>query len=470
MRIQGGTGNVGIGTSNPLYKLQVYNGSNGTTVGFGGTARGIRIDNDGTFSSGRSTIFGVDNSFYGSYQPLSIEASSLALNAVTAGNVGIGTTTPGSKLHVAGGFVKVSGTDTDQYFLEGERTGTSTTLRIYDNSSTVYYDSYANMIFRANQNGGSGGYIGLFGGGVRMNTSTPSTTGGFTNTTLNIKQLADGLFGGGLHIEENATTSLAYFGFDGNTFRIGTSYRTTGDYRPISFATSGEERVRIANNGNVGIGTNNPGSKLHVSAGDASLALFGPNTSFNGSLYVGASPNTIGSVTAQVISTDGNLHLDPGSVKNTYINYYSQTSTFINPAGGNVGIGTTNPGYKLDVNGNTNVTGTLTATVKSFIIDHPTKEGKKLQYGVLEGPEHSVYVRGRLTNENTIVLPDHWHALVDEDTITVNLTSIGKKQDLWVEEVNAHEIKIGSENEINCYYTVFAERKDIEKLVTEFDK
>jgi hypothetical protein len=51
----------------------------------------------------------------------------------------------------------------------------------------------------------------------------------------------------------------------------------------------------------------------------------------------------------------------------------------------------------------------------------------------------------------------------------VNLTSIGKKQDLWVEEVNAHEIKIGSKSEINCFYTVFAERKDIEKLVTEFD-
>jgi hypothetical protein len=125
----------------------------------------------------------------------------------------------------------------------------------------------------------------------------------------------------------------------------------------------------------------------------------------------------------------------------------------------------------LTWNGSTfNVGGTLTATVKSFIIDHPTKEGKKLQYGVLEGPEHSVYVRGRLTNENTIVLPDHWHALVHEGTVTVNLTSIGKKQDLWVEEVNAHEIKIGSENKINCFYTVFAERKDIEKLITEFDK
>ena len=32
---------------------------------------------------------------------------------------------------------------------------------------------------------------------------------------------------------------------------------------------------------------------------------------------------------------------------------------------------------------------------KSFVIDHPTKPDKKLQYASLEGPEHSVYLRGR---------------------------------------------------------------------------
>ena len=142
-------------------------------------------------------------------------------------------------------------------------------------------------------------------------------------------------------------------------------------------------------------------------------------------------------------------------------------------AGGEVAIGmpAPTPGTRLDVAGNVNVQGTLTAVVKSFTIDHPTKEGKKLQYGVLEGPEHSVYVRGRLTNENTIVLPDHWYGLVHDDTITVNLTCIGRPQDLWVQEVNAYTITVGSEQEnVNCFYTVFAERKDVEKLTVEFDK
>jgi hypothetical protein len=91
---------VGIGGASPTYRITVYNASNGTTAAFGGTARGIRIDNDGTFSSGRTTIYGVDNTFYGSYQPLSIEASTLALQVVTGGNVGIGTTSPTAKLHL----------------------------------------------------------------------------------------------------------------------------------------------------------------------------------------------------------------------------------------------------------------------------------------------------------------------------------------------------------------------------------
>jgi hypothetical protein len=51
------------------------NNSNGTNVSIGGTAYGIRIDNGGTFSTGRSTIFGVDNTFLGSYQPLGLQGS-----------------------------------------------------------------------------------------------------------------------------------------------------------------------------------------------------------------------------------------------------------------------------------------------------------------------------------------------------------------------------------------------------------
>ena len=129
---------------------------------------------------------------------------------------------------------------------------------------------------------------------------------------------------------------------------------------------------------------------------------------------------------------------------------------------GNVGIGITNPGHKLEVNGS------FAATTKSFVIDHPTKEGMKLRYGSLEGPENGVYVRGK-TTEFVIELPDYWTGLVDEDTITVNLTPFGKTQTLWVKEIKDNKVFVGSKcATVEYFYTVFGERKDVEKLEVEF--
>jgi hypothetical protein len=128
---------------------------------------------------------------------------------------------------------------------------------------------------------------------------------------------------------------------------------------------------------------------------------------------------------------------------------------------GNVGINTATPTFKLQVNG------AFAATTKSFLIDHPTKEGMKLRYGSLEGPENGVYVRGRLTDNNVIELPDYWTGLVDENTITVNLTPVGKSQNLYVKDIVDNKVIVGGSKDINCFYTVFADRKDVDKLVVE---
>ena len=132
----------------------------------------------------------------------------------------------------------------------------------------------------------------------------------------------------------------------------------------------------------------------------------------------------------------------------------------------NVGIGTTIPvsGYILTVNGG------LAATTKSFVINHPTKPGMKLQYASLEGPENGVYIRGKLEDDNTIVLPDYWRHLVDPDTITVHLTPYGSAQSLYVKDISTESITIASTSwikSIKCFYTVYAERKDVPKLTVE---
>ena len=125
----------------------------------------------------------------------------------------------------------------------------------------------------------------------------------------------------------------------------------------------------------------------------------------------------------------------------------------------------------LVVQGGVGISGALNATTKSFNIPHPTKEGKNLRYGSLEGPEFGVYVRGTLKGSDTIELPDYWTKLVDANTITVSLTPIGKYQKLSVKEIKDNTIIINNDGwfrkEIHCYYTVFGERADVDKLDVE---
>ena len=132
-------------------------------------------------------------------------------------------------------------------------------------------------------------------------------------------------------------------------------------------------------------------------------------------------------------------------------------------SGGNVNIGGdyTQSTYTMKV------TGSFAATTKSFVIDHPTKENHSLRYACLEGPENSVYVRGK-TSESVIELPDYWKGLVHEDSITVNVTPIGNHK-VWVEAINNNSVTIGSDGS-EYFYTVFAERKDVDKLEVEVAK
>ena len=122
----------------------------------------------------------------------------------------------------------------------------------------------------------------------------------------------------------------------------------------------------------------------------------------------------------------------------------------------------------LTVAGGVGIAGALHATSKSFDIPHPTKEGMGLRHGSLEGPEFGVYVRGK-TTEQVIDLPDYWVGLVDESTITVQLTAIGHPQQLWVKKIENNQVHIRCVDQINCYYHIFAERKDIDKLEVEYE-
>ena len=185
---------------------------------------------------------------------------------------------------------------------------------------------------------------------------------------------------------------------------------------------TGSSVVVIDRDGDLGIGITNPISKFQV-IGDANIS---------------------GVVTAQTL----NIGIGGTVIATTGI--------------GSVGIGTALPQYRL------HVVGSFGATTKSFIINHPTKEGKKLQYGSLEGPENGVYVRGR-SQQNMIELPEYWSELVDETSITVNLTPVGMSVVPRVKEIANNQVEVFSieDGDLDYYYVVFAERKDVEKLEVE---
>ena len=108
---------------------------------------------------------------------------------------------------------------------------------------------------------------------------------------------------------------------------------------------------------------------------------------------------------------------------------------------------------------------------KSFDIKHPSKEGWRLRYACIEGPEAGVYYRGRLKNQKIIKLPYYWKDLVSVDSITVQLQPIGAHQDIIVKRWDDENIYLQAQGglPINCFYHVYAERNDIDKLVVEYE-
>lgn len=109
---------------------------------------------------------------------------------------------------------------------------------------------------------------------------------------------------------------------------------------------------------------------------------------------------------------------------------------------------------------------------KGFDIKHPNKDNHRLRHICLEGPEAGVYIRGRLTGNNTIKLPEYWDGLIDPESITVSLTQIGYSQDLIVEGIEWGKIvkvKSGNGTSIDCYYTIQASRIDGEPLIVEYE-
>lgn len=114
----------------------------------------------------------------------------------------------------------------------------------------------------------------------------------------------------------------------------------------------GASLVTFQAGGNVGIGTTNPGTKLVIAENSTSNNWLSM-TNTGGTIYLGPLSSTGNGITgglnyAGTLTTSGATALQLGT------NSAAQV-TILN--GGNVGIGTVSPGYKMDVAGDVNITG-----------------------------------------------------------------------------------------------------------------
>ena len=164
LTIQPETGRVGIGTSNPRGTLDISAGELWLT---GGTYSIIRLSTSGLETYGAGIIYDRPSGRMDIYNGTGSETRVVIQ---PSGNVGIGTTNPGARLDVVGGYVMVRGTTTDH--------------RAYLQGTTGSIGGYSGgLVYMGNLDGGalclgnSDSWCTIFadGGNVGIGTVTPSS-------------------------------------------------------------------------------------------------------------------------------------------------------------------------------------------------------------------------------------------------------------------------------------------------------
>ena len=407
MRITSG-GNVGIGTSSPDTKLQVNgtitsflssgspsfgNGINiltspGTyTSGDGGILQfqnedvitgGIRAIRDGG-SWGGSLLFYTHNLTAGN----TFDSTFLERMRITsAGNVGIGTTSPSEKLHVTNS--SLVGTTVGSNVVARFSTlssGKDSTILLSDG---VAYSSKISML---------SGDLHLSTEGKISAVTVKATSGNVGIGTLTPDSKLD-VTGGNITINTTSTTfALFKYGAVGSETSRG-SITTDG----IDLTINSTVDLILNPTGNVGIGTTSPTFKLDVS-GTARI-----NTTSTSLIKINSTGSgTIGRSLIQIIRNDGTekgWDFGTNVFKDNSDNFTFRevggtgdglTRIIIKKTSGNVGIGTTGPLYPLDVSGVVNATSFsaggasgFTGTV-NFPSNPPGSQSLDFQGGLLVG-------------------------------------------------------------------------------------
>lgn len=370
-------GNVGIGTTTPSKKLEVM-GISQTGVASGimalqipgtiGNRGGLQFSSEGPL--GGLTAEVVKSGAYPNSEgrvDLWVQKnheSIIGLSLNSSGNVGIGTTTPSTLLEVAGDVVSKGFELNGKYKATNAVPGTG----IFSTSAS-HPDGYGSLIVSSRTTAARPIIFSVnteekmridMAGRVGIGTTNP-----VSKLDINISTNARAYFSDNIGEVGAGNFAMQVVNSDGSSLKP-LGFRA----EDVRFATGALERMRINSTGNVGIGTNTPSSIVEISQKE------GPTLKLTNSTFTTTTDDLVGAIDfISVDNTATQRNLPRGYIRN-YIAGSTGTGGYLTlgtastgssgvserlriDSVGNVGIGTTTPTEKLDVNGNVKVKGTI---------------------------------------------------------------------------------------------------------------
>jgi len=397
------SGDVGIGTTNPGYKLSVENELNvfssgdianpkieghllrvTNTTNDNGVIEHFFVENDGLAYGMRWVYDGLTNNDFRLYRHNNsasgtevIRFSRTSNNIYAPGSVrvnglgiGIGNTAPQNTLHV------------------DATTSSNVAARFNTDSTYTFIDLYNDDSNRVQiGNADDGDFIIRTSDAIRMQISSSGFVGiGETNpeANLHVRNAGAGSIttsNSQLLVENNTTARFTLLVPNNNAGKIEfgdpqnqdegiIEYNHSTNY--MAFTTSGSEAMRIDDSQNVGIGTTSPGAKLEISndAGAAQNTVLviksddpngdqGASSTADIDFHIWDSNTRLSTPQARIgVVGDGTASQD--SEAGGRLAFYTNVESYSSPSltermridsSGNVGIGVVSPAHKLDVNG-----------------------------------------------------------------------------------------------------------------------